>query len=472
MTWTRLHGCATALAVAAALTVLPPARQGTHAATTLPRPDHVVIVIEENHSFQEIDGSPSAPNINSLVGEAAVFTQSFAIEHPSEPNYLDLFSGANQGVTDDSCPHSFSAANLGAELIAAGLTFGGYSEDLPSIGSTVCTSGSYARKHNPWVNFDTGVNAVPTSANKPFFGYWPTTDAGFAALPTVSVIIPNLLHDMHDGSISQGDAWFWTNLQAYHAWANAHNSLLILTFDEDDASASNQIYTMFVGPMVAAGRYSTPINHANVLRTIEDMYGLPYAGAAASATPITVGWKLSFPAAPMLSATAGDGQVSLTWSAVDGAQSYTVYRGTAPGAESALPPILVSTSYVDSGLTNGRTYYYKVTATNANGEGSASNEVSATPNATPAAPGALTATAAPQQITLQWTNNTTNATNVLIERRTTANKPFAQIAAIAPSSVSYVDAGLRKHATYSYRVRAANGSLVSSPSNIATATTP
>jgi hypothetical protein len=131
------------------------------AAAGLPRPDHVVIVIEENHSFQEIYNSSSAPFINSLVPEGALFTQSFAVEHPSEPNYLDFFSGANQGVTDDSCPHSFSTANLGAQLFAAALSFGGYSEDLPSVGSTVCTSGSYAaRSHRAMPG--SGTTSVPT----------------------------------------------------------------------------------------------------------------------------------------------------------------------------------------------------------------------------------------------------------------------------------------------------------------------
>jgi hypothetical protein len=75
-------------------------------------PDHVVIVVEENHSFSSIIGSSAAPYINSLAQQGALFTQSFAVEHPSQPNYLDLFSGANQGVTDDSCPHTFSTENL------------------------------------------------------------------------------------------------------------------------------------------------------------------------------------------------------------------------------------------------------------------------------------------------------------------------------------------------------------------------
>src|SRR5438132_14344906 len=109
---------------------------GSGLAQTVPKFDHVVIVIEENHAFQQIIGSSSAPYINSLTNQGVLFTKSFAIEHPSEPNYLDLFSGSNQGVTDDSCPHTFTTANLGAQLIAAGFTFIGFSEDLPSTGST------------------------------------------------------------------------------------------------------------------------------------------------------------------------------------------------------------------------------------------------------------------------------------------------------------------------------------------------
>jgi hypothetical protein len=446
----------------------------THAAAGLPRPDHVVIVIEENHSFQEIYNSSSAPFINSLVPEGALFTQSFAVEHPSEPNYLDLFSGSNQGVTDDSCPHSFSTANLGAQLIAAGLSFSGYSEDLPAVGSTVCTSGSYARKHNPWVNFNTAPNAIPSSANKPFAGYWPTTASGFDTLPTVSIVVPNQQNDMHDGTISQGDAWFWNNLSGYYQWAKTHNSLLILTFDEDDSSASNQIFTLFVGPMVAPGLYSTRINHFNVLRTIEDMYGLGYAGAAASAAPITSAWTTSVPGTSTLSAQAGDGQVSLTWTAAGGAQAYNLYRGTTSNGETQLAPGITGTSYVDTAVTNGTTYYYRVAGTNANGEGALSNEVNATPNPAPvppAAPTNLTATGGSQRVTLNWLNHATTATGIAIERKQNPNQPFTQIATVVPASTTYVDTSARKKTTYYYRIRTMNGTLVSPYSNTASATT-
>jgi hypothetical protein len=289
-----LTALATATAGLVALGVAT-SHQRAAAAAGVPRPDHVVIVVFENKKANSIFGSSSAPYLNSLANAGAKFTQSYAIEHPSEPNYLDLFSGANQGVTDDSCPHTFSMANSGAQLIGAGLSFIGYSEDLPSAGSTVCTSGGYARKHNPWVNFSN----VPASSNQPFSAF-PTD---YTQLPTVSWVVPNLCNDMHDCTIATGDAWLQSRLDGYAQWAKTHNSLLIVTFDEDDGGGGNNIATLFYGQSVRTGTYTEHIDHFNVLRTVEDMYGLGYAGAAASATPITDCWTTS--AAPVAVANPG-----------------------------------------------------------------------------------------------------------------------------------------------------------------------
>ncbi len=274
----------TALAIAGLAAIAAPA---AHAANGVPRFDHVVIVMEENHSYNEIIGDTTdAPYLNNtLAAGGASFTNSFAIEHPSEPNYLDLFSGSNQGVTSDSCPETFSAANEATQLITAGDSFAGYSEGLPSTGSTVCTSGEYARKHAPWTNFTN----VPASDSLPWTSF--PSSSNYASLPTVSWVIPNLLDDMHDGTIAEGDSWLKTNMSAYATWAKTHNSLLVVTWDEDDSSQSNQIPTLFYGANVRTGQYGNTINHYSVLRTIEDMYGLPYAGAASGATPITNVWS-------------------------------------------------------------------------------------------------------------------------------------------------------------------------------------
>ena len=256
----------------------------------LPKPDHIVIVIEENHSYNNIIGNSSAPYINGLATDnyGASFTQSYGVTHPSQPNYLYLFSGDNQGVTNDNKPSGlpFTTDNLGAELLKNSYTFVGYSEDLPSVGSNVTSSGKYARKHNPWVNWqDASTNGIPSSLNVPFTDF-PTD---YSTLPTVSFVIPNLNDDMHDGSISAGDTWLKNNLDSYIQWAKTHNSLFILTFDEDVKSSNNQIPTIFVGQMVKKGNYSVKINHINVLRTIEEMYGLGYAGSSADSSAITSG---------------------------------------------------------------------------------------------------------------------------------------------------------------------------------------
>src|SRR5258708_2919193 len=79
----------------------------------------------------------------------ALFTQSYAVSHPSQPNYLAMFSGSDQGIADDNGPISFPGPDLASALAAKGRTFTGYSEDLPSVGSKVLQSGAYARKHNP-----------------------------------------------------------------------------------------------------------------------------------------------------------------------------------------------------------------------------------------------------------------------------------------------------------------------------------
>jgi phosphatidylinositol-3-phosphatase len=268
---------------AAVVAVVFSARAAFAQESALPLPAHVVVVLEENHGYSQIIGSPQAPYINTLASEGASFTNSHAITHPSQPNYLALFSGATQGIVDDSCPHTFSAANLGSELIAAHKTFTGYSEGLPSVGSEVCTSGEYARKHAPWTDFSN----VPTSDNVPFTSF-PTN---YANLPTISWVIPDLLDDMHDGTIQQGDSWLQTHLSAYATWAKTNNSLLIVTFDEDQGTSTNQIATIFVGPMVKPGQYSESINHYNVLRTLEAIYGLPYAGKTSTVKTITDVWK-------------------------------------------------------------------------------------------------------------------------------------------------------------------------------------
>ncbi|WP_217625895.1 alkaline phosphatase family protein [Streptomyces lunaelactis] len=250
----------------------------------MPRPDHIVVVVEENRSYSSIIGNSEAPYLNELARWGASLTKFTAITHPSQPNYLGLFSGSTQGVSDNSCPHTFRASNLASQLRQADLTFAGYSQSLPFVGFTGCTSGAYVRRHNPWVNFSN----VPASVNLP----WSAFPRDYADLPTVSFVIPDVENDMHDGSVSQADTWLRDNLGRYARWAMTHNSLLVVTWDEDENEdgEANQIPTFLVGEQVRPGDYAEVNNLHGLLRTLLDAYGLPAIGHSANARPIDV-WR-------------------------------------------------------------------------------------------------------------------------------------------------------------------------------------
>ncbi len=309
-------------------------------------PDHIVVVIEENHDADQVIGNPNAPYINgTLLANGLYYSNAHGTDHPSQPNYLEMFAGTNPGVPGVNTPlqqqypvgqeataagadalnngdnfnaaQPFSSPNLGAELLASGHGFAGYSEDLPSAGFTgVQANGingnrSYVEKHNPWAQFQgDGTNQLPADTNQPFTTFQNTKD--FAALPTVSYVVPNEYNDMHDTvgptglyavgttgvdangnpvndntTIQNGDAWLSTNLEAYREWAVTHNSLLVTVWDENDYdfSNNNDIPMIVDGDprLVQQGVNSSYVNHFDLLKTLEQDYGLGLTGAAATA---------------------------------------------------------------------------------------------------------------------------------------------------------------------------------------------
>jgi acid phosphatase len=247
----------------------------------LPKPDHIVIVIEENKSFSQIIGNRDAPYINELAKRGALFTQSYGITHPSQPNYLALFTGSTRGISSNACPLDLSGDNLASQLIAKGLSFVSYAESMPQAGYEGCIWGAYMRKHNPVANWK-----ELAALNQPFNAF----PADYSQLPTVAFVIPDQRNDMHDGSIAQGDAWLKKNIEGYAQWAMTHNSLLVVTWDEDDGSSDNRVATIFVGAMVKPGQYKQRIDHYGLLRMVEEMHGLPFLGESASAQVIKSVW--------------------------------------------------------------------------------------------------------------------------------------------------------------------------------------
>jgi len=290
----------------------------------LPVYDHIVIVVEENKDYEEIIGNASAPYINDVLKkEGASFARMYGEEHFSQGNYYWMFSGGNQTIgfidqvpSETNHPnYPFKTSNLGEQLINKGLSFKGYSESLPEIGFTgdKASAGLYARKHVPWISFANVPNGttVATSSNLRFADF-PADPSRYDSLPTVAFVIPNLENDMHNGliteSIPAGDSWLRKNIDSYYQWAKGHNSLLVLTFDENNdqrgymgltnplvdpkscvgegrdheycIDLQNRIVTIFAGAHIKPGDYpeGKGITHVNILRTLEAMYGLSKSG--------------------------------------------------------------------------------------------------------------------------------------------------------------------------------------------------
>jgi fibronectin type 3 domain-containing protein len=196
--------------------------------------------------------------------------------------------------------------------------------------------------------------------------------------------------------------------------------------------------------------------------TAANSTGESAASNEASAMPVA-----AVPAAPAtLTATAGNGQAALSWSAVAGALSYNIYQGTASGTESATPIAtgVTATSYTATGLTNGTTYYFVVAGINVLGTGAVSTEASVTPSGPPPAPANLLASTGDGQVALNWTASF-GATSYNVYQGTSAGGEAATPVATGIGSPSYTVSGLTDGTLYYFTVAAVNASGVSGPSN-------
>lgn len=267
---------------------------GAPTASALPPSyDKIVVVVLENVNASEVIGQSYAPYINQLAAEGANFSEFYAFYHTSPPNYGEMFAGEHNSLFDGLMPPAapLTTPNLAASLAHVGKAFAGYSQTLPAAGSTVFDAYPYTRRHNPWVNWQNDAigahpNQLPGSYNQPFTAF----PADFATLPPISFVVPDNHHNMHDGSsladrVTRGDNFLRDYLDAYYQWARTHNSLLIVTADEDNRNLNNnhnRIPTIFAGAHVRAGAtVAQPYTLHDLLRTLEDRHGTAHSGAAA-----------------------------------------------------------------------------------------------------------------------------------------------------------------------------------------------
>jgi len=283
------------------------------------QPDHIVVVIEQDRASDAI-GNPIWSYLNEVASTGLVYTNSHGVTHPSEPNSLALYSGSTQGITDNGRNYSFGGANLAKALFAAGRSFSGYVESLPTDGSQVTQAGDgvypdlYTRNVNAMAQFtDLGVDPLTgqprpnAKVNRTFGAFAAFAHTDYSNLPTVSFIIPNNLHSSHGsnemdpwaGSADEenndvlrksADEWLRTNLDAYLQWAKQNNSLLIVTQDEErwTGGTAQTVTTVVNGDadLFNPGTNDGYVNRYNLLRTITDMYGVAPLGVTGGYVPL------------------------------------------------------------------------------------------------------------------------------------------------------------------------------------------
>ena len=235
----------------------------------------------------------TAPYFTSFAAANVNLTNFYGVSHPSQPNYLDGFSGSNQGVTGDGY-YTFPAStdNLAKQLAAAGKSWRVYAQDYPgncfdgdsSTGGVDGPGlpGQYVRKHNPVISFESvRLDPIQCANVQPLANFDPTVN--------FAMVVPNMTNDMHDGTTAQGDAFLQAFVPLVTASPDWDHTLLIVTFDEGTTSTNGggHVYTAAAAPWLAHANVATTYNHFSVLRTIEEVYGLPFLGSAATATTMT-----------------------------------------------------------------------------------------------------------------------------------------------------------------------------------------
>jgi phosphatidylinositol-3-phosphatase len=248
----------------------------------------IAVIVLENKEDDQIVGRAGTPYLNALARRSAVAADYYAITHPSLPNYLALTGGSTFGFSGSDCGTcSVSHRNLIDQLEAARISWKVYAEDMPSTCSTKITAGEYVRRHDPFLYYrDVAANfkrcqfVVPTTVL--------TRDLATHALPRFVWLVPNICHDMHSCGTYRGDLYLRAIVPRLLAELGP-TGLLFITFDEGatdrgccGVAKGGHILTLVAGPGARAGaRSMTPYDHYSLLRTIEDLWGLPRLGGAA-----------------------------------------------------------------------------------------------------------------------------------------------------------------------------------------------
>ncbi len=285
-------------------------------------PDRIIVIVMENHSFDDIIGATDlsgnhllAPFFTQIAQASGLSTLYFGVAHPSLPNYLSMIAGNSFGIHDDNAScyavprapsrpcHGFTTKNLVDSLDAAGISWASYNQSMPHegfLGAQYPSKGDglYRQKHNPFMYFkDIATNKTRLTRIRTFGALMYTLNNKL--LPRFSYIVPDECHDMHgsvpycpgpnDALIEAGDSEVEHLVQAIIGSGSfTRRSLMFITFDEGDnnlgccdsppVQAGGHLPTIVIAGVPGVRLSAQPYNHYSLLATIETLWGLPKLG--------------------------------------------------------------------------------------------------------------------------------------------------------------------------------------------------
>lgn len=249
-------------------------RPAQTSATTKPAVTKVIVFVVENHSLAQMKAG--MPKVYGFAKKYAYASDYHAITHPSLPNYVAITAGSTLGISDDKGPdaHQLTANNVFHQALQHHKRVKLYADSMPSR-CYLHNEGNYAVRHNPWayyVNDRRACNSYDVPATQ------IAGDVNTGRLPNIGFVIPNLVHDAHNGTLAQSDEWICQKINLLRSgpdWASGHLAIVI-TADEDDGHHHNRVLT------VVGSRYQTHkvvtryLNHYSLTKLLEQVAGAHY----------------------------------------------------------------------------------------------------------------------------------------------------------------------------------------------------
>jgi acid phosphatase len=246
----------------------------------------ILVIMEENHSTGEVfpTGMPYLWHLARRYGYASDYS---AITHPSLPNYLAIFNGSAFNNPPDCSPGpgcSYPGPSVFGQALARGKTARAYQESMPAP-CDHSDSGDYAVRHNPWAYIPAEAAAcragdVPSGTPT---GGALASDVRAGTMPNVGLLTPNLIHDAHDGTLGQADAWLRRWIPVIMSGPDWRRRRLAIVVVFDEGETTNQVPLVLIAPGLSGAVIHRRLDHYTLTRLIDTVISAPPLRRAAGA---------------------------------------------------------------------------------------------------------------------------------------------------------------------------------------------